>query len=460
MSLAHALLRRGARERGLELVVLEKAQHPGGNLRSESVGGYLCEAGPNGFLDNAPRTLELVRELGLEGRLLPSNASARKRYVYRDERLHLVPADPLGFLTSRLLSWRGKWAVAREPFAARRPDGDETIHEFAARRIGPEAAEVLVGAMVSGVFAGDARALSLRACFPRLWQMETGHGGLLRAVLAGIGSRRRRRAEGDPSGAPTGRLTSFVGGIEELIHGLARSLGKSLQTSAALVGIEATDGGYALKLEAGGIVRADAVVLACPPRESARLVATMDSALAAELGGVHGAPLSVVALGYVRDQIPPLDGFGFLVARRQGPRALGALWDSSIFAKRAPEGRALVRVMIGGGLDPGAAELSDNELVTTARQDLATAMLLTAQPELVRVTRHPAGIPQYEVGHLERLARIDARLARHPGLFVAGNGYRGVSINSCVAEAHALAERLLLLASAPRAAPDLVSAAR
>jgi oxygen-dependent protoporphyrinogen oxidase len=183
----------------------------------------------------------------------------------------------------------------------------------------------------------------------------------------------------------------------------------------------------------------------------------MDPALAAELSSIGGAPLAVVSLGYLRARIPPLDGFGFLVARRQGPRALGALWDSSIFPHRAPEGRALVRVMIGGTLDPGAAELSDRELVSTARQDLATTMDLTAQPELVRIVRHPAGIPQYDVGHLERLARIDEGLGRHPGLWVVGNGYRGVAINACVAEAYDLADRLLLIA---RARPEPAVAAR
>lgn len=448
LSLAHALLRRGARERGIELVVLEKAPRPGGNLRSEVSSGYLCEAGPNGFLDDAPRTLELVRELGLEGRLVPSDVRARKRYVYRDGRLQLVPTDPLGFVASRLLSWRGKLRVACEPWAPTRPEGDETIHCFAARRIGAEAADVLVGSMVSGVFAGDARVLSLRACFPKMWQMETEHGGLVRALVARIRAGRRRK--GEALGAPAGRLTSFVGGVEELIQGLARSAGGTLRTSMRLASVARAAAGYELCLEAGGVLWADQVALACPPRESARLLAAMDPALAAELGSIEAAPLAVVSLGYVREQIPALDGFGFLVPRREGPRALGVLWDSSIFPNRAPVGRALVRVMLGGALDPGAVDLSDRELVDAARRDLAATMDLTAQPELVRIARHPLGIPQYTVGHLERLARIDERLARHPGLCVAGNGYRGVAINSCVAEAFELAERLLASASTLR----------
>jgi oxygen-dependent protoporphyrinogen oxidase len=450
LTLAHALLRLGARERGVDVVVLERAPRAGGNLRSERVGGYLCEAGPNGFLDNVPRTLQLVRELGLDSRLLPSHDRARRRYIYRRGRLHRLPGDPVGFLASGLLSWPGKLRIAWEPFAEARPQGDETIHAYAARRIGAEAASVLVGSMVSGVFAGDARALSLRACFPKMWQMESEHGGLFRALIARARAGPRRR--GEAIGSPLGRLTSFTGGIEELVHGLARAVGPSLRTCTSPVSLRRRDHGYELNLQGGETLHAGAVVLACPPHESARLLEGVDAELASELRDMTSAPIAVVACGFANEAIPPLDGFGFLVPRGEGPRVLGVLWDSSIFPHRAPEGRSLVRAMIGGALDPDAVRLSDGELTAVARRDLAAAMDLRAEPELVRVTRHPAGIPQYTVGHLERLARVDARLACLPGLFLGGNGYRGVSINACVAEAYERAQAVLQAAERASAA--------
>jgi oxygen-dependent protoporphyrinogen oxidase len=440
LALAHALLGRGARERGIEVRILEKAARPGGNIRTEAVDGYLCEWGPNGFLDNAPATLALVRDVGLGKELQPSDERARRRYVFRRGRLHLLPGTPGQFLASGLLSGPGKLRIAFEPISRRRPPGDETIHAFAARRIGREAADVLIDAMVSGVFAGDARALSLRACFPAMWQMETHHGGLFRALLARIRAGRRRK--GEAIGSPLGRLTSFRGGTEELVRALARALGGALVTSAPVSAVTKTTKGY--RLEGETPLEAASVVLAGGAAASARVVQGLDADLAAALGEIRSAPLAVVCLGYEESRLPrPLDGFGFLVPRGEGPRLLGALWDSSIYPGRAPEGRVLLRAMIGGAHDPRAVELDDESLLAVVRGDLRATMGLEIEPVFTRAFRHPLGIPQYTVGHLDRLARIERRLERHPGLYAAGNSYRGVAINSCVAEAGPLAERIL-----------------
>ena len=232
LALAHAL-RRQAPE--AEVTVFEAAARPGGNIRSERVDGYLCEWGPNGFLDNVPETLELVSELGLTAAVHRSDDRARRRFVFRNGRLHELPGGPGAFLASGLLSWPAKLRLAAEPWARSRPEGDETIHAFAARRIGGEAADVLVDSMVSGVFAGDPRALSLRACFPKMWQMETEHGGLFRALLAKMRAKRVRR--GDAVGAPLGHLTSFREGTEELVQALARALGPRLRLGTPVTGL-------------------------------------------------------------------------------------------------------------------------------------------------------------------------------------------------------------------------------
>jgi protoporphyrinogen/coproporphyrinogen III oxidase len=439
LAVAHAVRRR---DPDAEVTVLEAASRPGGNIRSERVDGYLCEWGPNGFLDSVPETLAFARELGLADRVHRSDDRARRRFIFRDARLHALPGGPVGFLGSGLLSWRGKLRIAGEPFAAPRPAGDETIHAFAARRIGREAAEVLVGSMVSGVFAGDARALSLRACFPKMWQMETEHGGLFRALFAKVRERRVRR--GDAVGAPLGTLTSFRDGTEELVRAAATALGPSLRLGAKAAALRRAGRCWRVEAEGDGGLEADALVLAGPPAESARLVGDVDDPLAAELAAIPSAGLAVVALGFDERRLPgPLDGFGFLVPRGEGPRILGVLWDSSVYPGRAPSGHALVRVMIGGALDPEAVRLDDAELLAVVRRDLVATMGLSADPDFVRVFRHPLGIPQYVVGHLERLARIEDRLAHLPGLHLAGNGYRGVAINACVAEAGPLAERVL-----------------
>jgi protoporphyrinogen/coproporphyrinogen III oxidase len=441
------------RQSEIHVTVLERTARPGGNLRSERIDDYLCEWGPNGFLDNVPETPALVRELGIVDRLLPADAGAKRRFIYRNGRMHELPGGPVDFALSRLLSIAGRVRVMGEPFAARRPDADETIHAFATRRIGVEAADVLIDALVSGIFAGNARELSLRACFPRMWEMEREHGSLLRAMLAK--RRERRMSSGAPMGASGGHLTSFTGGIEDLVHALVRALGPRVKTRCAVRRVRPRNPGnpegWVVELEDGRLFDADAVVLAGSASSSATLVEGFDGILAGVLRQIPTAPLAVVCLGYETARVDrPLDGFGFLVPRGEGIATLGALWDSSIYPGRAPEGRSLIRVMMGGAHDASAVMLDEEALINRARADLETTMRLTIEPVFTQVFRHPAGIPQYTVGHLDRVATIDERMRRHPGLFLAGNSYRGVSINACIAEAGPLAASVRQAAAAAR----------
>ena len=442
LSIAHALLKQQARDRGIDVVVLERAPRVGGNIRTEQVDGFTCEWGPNGFLDNAPATLELVREIGLQGRLQPSDDRARRRFIFRNGTLYPLPGGPVDFIASGLLSWPGKLRIGLEPFARRRPAGDETIHAFASRRIGREAADVLIDSMVSGVFGGDARELSLRACFPKMWQMETDHGGLFRAMLA----RRRQhpRRNGEAIGSPLGRLTSFTGGSEDLVRGLAATLGGAVRTGVNVRGIERAGAAYRLHLNGAVPIDADAVVLAGGTAVTARMVRDLDAPLSAVLDGIPSASMVVACLGYRADRLRrPLDGFGFLVPRGEGIRTLGVLWDSSVYPSRAPEGHVLMRVMLGGATDPTAIDLDDARLLDVIGGDLRATMGLDVAPDFMRIFRHPVGIPQYTVGHLDRLARAEERLAALPGLELAGNGYRGVAINACIADAGPVAQRIL-----------------
>ncbi len=449
LAIAWAIRRRDPRA---DVLVLERSTRTGGNIRTEHVDGYVCEAGPDGFLDNAPDTLQLVHAIGLESRLLPSEDAARRRYIFLNGALREVPTSPGEFVTTPLLSISGKLRVACEPFAPRRGAEDESIYEFAARRIGHEAASVLVDSMVSGIFAGDSRALSLRACFPKMWQLEDEHGGLVRALIA----TRRARQKGDAIGAPSGRLTSFTGGMSDLVERLTRKLDDVIRTSLPVLELRRTSdvqgyrsgwpsSGYSVAAPRGHL-EADTVILAGSSADSAAVLRTFDPVLASALDEIPSAPLAVVCLGYDAAEVArcrALDGFGFLVPRGQDIRILGSLWESSIYPNRAPSGKALLRVMIGGACDPDAVALDDRELVGAVRRDLARTMGLACEPEFTRIIRHRRGIPQYVKGHLARMRRIETLLQVHPGLFLAGNSYRGVSLNACVSEAEHIAERVL-----------------
>jgi oxygen-dependent protoporphyrinogen oxidase len=295
--------------------------------------------------------------------------------------------------------------------------------------------------MVSGIFAGDARLLSLRASFPKMWALEEAHGGLFRALLA---RRRKVKTSGAPIGSPLGKLTSFRNGIETLPRALESALGPRVRTRTRVAGLSQTSQGWCVALDAGDSLHAEHVVLAASPAAAANLIATLEPTLAATLVQIPSAPIAVIALGFEAESLGhPLDGFGFLVPRGQGPRGLGALWESSIYAGRAAEGRALIRVMAGGAHDPGFVRLGDDEAIGLARRDLRVTMGVTADPQMTHVIRHHDGIPQYTVGHLDRVATIDAALARLPGLHLTGHAYGGVGINHVIANARALADRLV-----------------
>ncbi|HTM26055.1 MAG TPA: protoporphyrinogen oxidase [Vicinamibacterales bacterium] len=438
---------------GAEVIVLESHDRVGGNVRTERIDGYVCEAGPDGFLDNAPATLEFIEQIGLTRQLLPSRDEARRRFIFRRDRLHEVPLSPSAFLFSPLLSPLAKLRILCEPLSARAPGHDETIQQFAERHMGREAAGILIGSMVSGIFAGDAQELSLRACFPKMHQMDSEFGSLFRAMLA----RRRERRSGSGVGAPAGRLTSFADGMESLVRAAAASLGPIVRPNRRVVELRARGnaarpegprlvGARAFSVINGTAIEADAVVLAGSASESADLLRPFEPTAAGLLATIPTAPLAVVCLGYDERALAadrgPLNGFGFLVPRSEGPRILGALWETSIYAGRAPEGKALVRVMIGGATDREAVDLDDTALLSAVGDDLRRTMGVRVAPEFVQIFRHRRGIPQYTLGHDKRLARIEARLREHPGLFLAGNSYRGVSINACIEEAPAVARRV------------------
>ncbi|MCP4659159.1 MAG: protoporphyrinogen oxidase [bacterium] len=430
---------------GLEVVVLEAGDRVGGNIRTDRVDGFRVEWGPNGYLDNVPATPALIERLGLEDQLQPADGSAEKRFLYRGGRLHRLPGGPISFLGCGVLSVGGRLRVMMEPFAGARPEGkDETVYEFASRRIGREAASVLVDAMVSGVFAGNVHELSLRSTFPKMAAMEAEHGGLVKAMLAKMRERRAARKAGATVGGggpagPGGTLTSFRDGLEVLTARLAEVLGESVRLRSRVAEIAHGDedsGPWRVTTAAGESLAADAVVVALPAPRAIPMLESLDGELVETVARIPTASLAVVALGYRADELGgPPDGFGFLVPRGEGPRILGCLWDSSIFPGRAPGDRVLVRAMIGGAHDAEAVTLPDEALLDIVRRDLEATMGLNAEPVFERIYRHPLGIGQYLVGHQDLLDRIHRRLRARPGLWVAGSSYYGVSMNSCIEKA-------------------------
>lgn len=469
----HLTDRAGELSEELELVVLEASSKPGGNIRTDRVDGFTIEKGPNGYLDNVPTTPALVRRLGLEDAVQKADASAANRFLYRNRELHLLPSGPRDFIKSKILSIPGRMRVFLEPFARSRPRGvDETIFGFGSRRIGKEATSVLIDAMVSGVFAGDVTRLSLAASFPKMAAMEEEHGGLVRAMVAGMRKKkaarkdaeaRRARGEdveedtrpGGPAG-PGGTLTSFKDGLDTLPKAAAAELGDRIRFQVEVTSLEsmAEDSGedgkpWLLRTADGQEILADAVVVAVPSPRAAPLLQGVDPELAGTVDRIQTAGLAVVAVALDAEAMGGApDGFGFLVPRGMGPRILGCLWDSSVFPGRAPENKVLLRAMIGGAHDPDALNHSDEELVRWVLDDLRITMGLETEPLFTRVYRWPLGIGQYTVGHLDRIDTIHQRLAARPGLWMAGSSFYGISMNACIEKAGEQAGEIISFLSA------------
>jgi oxygen-dependent protoporphyrinogen oxidase len=422
---AAATLRAEAARAGapLSLTLLEGGATPGGHAQTTCAEGFVVESGPNGFLNREPHTLALIESLGLTSRLVEARPEAARRFIVRDGRLCLVPDGPAGLVTTPALSARGKLRLLAEPFAPGPPtDVDETVYDFAARRIGAEAAEMLVDAAVSGISAGDSRRLSVRAQFPVMPEMERDHGSLLRAMF----SRRRPRR-------PRAKLVSFDRGMSVLTSALAARLGPDVRTSCTVRRLDRTSLGWRLTTSDAWTFDADHVVLAVPARTAAPMVADLNPALSRALGQVEYAGLAVVALAYRVSDVPrPLDGYGYLATRGEGMATLGVVWESSLFPGRAPEGHALLRVMIGGACRPDVAALPPGEVEGLARRELQQVLGITAAPVHAWTFPWPNAIAQYTVGHLDRRAAIAGLVAAHPGLAVCGTSYDGVSFNHAV----------------------------
>ncbi len=430
---------------GADVTVLERQERAGGKMRTVYERGYIVETGPNGFLDGKPYTLNLVKALGIEDKLYRSSDKSRKRFIYTNGRLVRLPENPIAFLSSYLLSWKGKLRLVGELFVPPKRDlSDETLADFARRRIGEEALEKLLDPMVAGIFAGDPERMSLKASFPAIYQLEKKYGGLIKGLIA-----KMKESKGSSSGpaGPGGVLTSFVGGVSDLINALSEKLGSDLKTGVSIESIEKRGKYWVVTWREEGEERADEfehLILSTPAYSASELLKSVNEELSLLLSQIEYSPISVVALGFQKKGLGhDLDGFGFLIPKSEGRKILGALWDSSVFPNRAPEGKVLIRVMVGGARQPELVGLSEEELVEISLKELRRIMKIRHYPEFIKVFKHEKGIPHYTLGHSERVERIFELGRRIGNLHFCSNAYRGVGVNDCTKLAEETAGEIL-----------------
>ena len=466
LSAAHTLARARRDGAPINATLFEARDRLGGVIRTERAEGFVIEGGPDSFLAEKPEAAALARELGLGDQLLGSNDRERRTYILHRGRLTplpdglllLVPTRLWPMATTPLIPLAGKIAMAAEWFRsppASQAD-DESVASFVQRHFGEAMVENIVDPLLAGVYGGDCRQLSVRSVLPRFWEMERRSGSLTRATLRARRERIKAAVEARRSGnsARQQALSLFMtleGGLDQLVSALVEGL-ETLQVQlstrvSSLAPPASPADAYKIRLENGSALEAEAVVLAMPAHECAKLIAPFSASLAARLGEIPYSSSMTVSLAYdrgAREMLPP--GFGFLVPRKEKRRLMACTFVHAKFNHRAPEGKALVRCFLGGWADPEVLNLSDQEAVALVRRELQAILNFNPPPLFSRVHRWPSSMAQYVVGHAERVRAIEAELQKLPGLFLAGNAYSGIGISDCARTGRTAAERALALA--------------
>lgn len=446
LTAAYSLLKR-ARKAGRkpEIVVVEKEARLGGKTQTEVVDSIIIEQGPDSVIAYKPWAVQLARELGLE--TVGTNPDCRTTYIMHRGRLErlpvgmqiMIPTQVWPFVTTRLLTPLGKLRAALEPLVPiRKSDEDESIGSFVARRFGREVLHNLAGPLMGGIYGGDYESVSMKATFPRFLQMEKEGGSLL---LQGW-----LKKENRPKGPTGSAFVTVRGGLNRLVQELVRRLEGEVRfvTGVSLAGLRRCEkiGRYVAGLNNGERIEADAVVLALPAYAAAELVRGFLPDVAGELSAIPYHNSVVAALVYDRDDVDhPLDASGFLIPATETRVISACTWVSTKWPHAVPPDKVLIRCFIGRGESPDWTRVSDEAIIGHARQELAQIMGLRAAPLLTRVYKWPRAMPQYRVGHLDRMDRVDRMLERSPGLYLAGAAFRGVGLPDCVREGMQAAEK-------------------
>lgn len=437
LSLGYAILRK---QQDIELKIFEAESRPGGKIWTEKTGGYLCEASVNGFLNNKPETLELAESLSLN--ILKSNDNARKRYILSNNKLQLIPDNPGAFFTSGFLTFAGRIRVLGEYFMPKGTEDDESLESFALRRVGKEFYEKLLDPMASGIYAGDPSKMSIRSCFAKVFDIERKYGSLIKGFIS-IG-RQAKRSGKKVSAGPSGVLHSFSSGMYSLIDSLKSNLGDRIVTDKNVEAVQKKSDFYEIHFNDKTTYETNVLVFATPAYNASEAIRDMDTTISEILNTIPYPPVTVVAVGIEKNKVKAnTEAFGFLIPAKEKRKILGTLFDSSIFSNRSPDGKILLRTFVGGARSPELALLDDEELLKTVMAELKEILRIGAEPDFVKIFRWHKAIPQYLVGHHQKLKALDNELLKHKGLYLTGNGYRGVSVNDCVANNLEFAEKII-----------------
>jgi oxygen-dependent protoporphyrinogen oxidase len=429
-------------EAGLPVTLLEQSGSVGGCIKTLNEQGYLLELGPNTFLNSSSELWDLAKSAGiLDLKIETPEKIGKKRYIFKNDRLMAVPAGP-NILFSPILSARGRFRLLAEPFikskharSSTNAYADESLASFVKRRLGDEVLNYLVTPFVSGIFAGDPERLSVKAIFPKLAEAEKKFGSIFKGMSS-------LKSEIKSSG-----LGSFIAGIGTLPLAIESRLKDSIIKNAVVQEISRLNNGYNIRYAVDGELKnivADTVICALPAYAAAEVLANIDLNLKKSLQEIEYAPIIVIHTGYkISDIARKLNGFGFLVPRKQRARILGSLWSSTLFKDRSPEGSALFTSFMGGMLDLEALDLNNDDIMRIVQKDMARTLNIKTNPNFACITRYTHAIPQYNLGHLNRINNIEGLHKKYRGLFLTGSYFTGISVAGTIEHANKVANEIM-----------------
>ena len=434
LALLHYLKQRYKDQTDVYITLLERQEVLGGTIQSVCKNQIIFETGPNGFLNNQPRTLGLIEELGLQDSLVKADAQAKIRYVSLNNTLHPLPTSPLSFLMFSLLNPLEKLRFFCEPFISKSHNDEESVFDFGKRRFGHRFAQLVLDPMVSGIYGGDAHKISLKEGFPKIYQWEQSYGSLFRAAFS-IKKERRK------SGLSKTALHSFREGMGELIYALGLRYHHDIHLNQEAINITRDARQYYIQTEAGQYV-ADEVFVCAPAYAATGMLSGLDPELTVLLDQIYYAPLAVVGLTYNKSAFTKTPkGFGYLIPSTENKKVLGVLIESNIFQHRCAQDQMVLRVMIGGARHPDILRFPKEEIISMALDEVARTFSARQEPVGQVVMLWKNAIPQYDNHYAAVKVKIKDQLKKHPRLHLVANYYGGISLNDCIENAYQAANQ-------------------
>lgn len=428
--------------------ILEAKSEAGGAMETVHKNGYTIDFGPNSGLETTPLISQLAEEVDIKDQMIYANKEGNKRYILRDDELHALPTSPPAFIKTKLFSAKAKFRVMGEPFIGKSKDGYyQSIAQFVERRLGKEFLDYAIDPFVSGVFAGDPTKLSVKSAFPKLYRLEELYGGLVKGMFKGRKERKKRNEESKQSA----KMFSFINGMQSFPAAIADQFGGMIEYNSTIDSIDKTDKGYNIKYSIKGEqkeITSDIVLSTMPVHKAVNYFSKFDSEFVKHANDIFYPPVLVLYLGYKKEQIKrDLDGFGFLIPSKMKKNFLGAIWSSTIFENRAPEGYASFTLFVGGARKPNLYDEATEILINRAIKEFSEIMDVEGEPKLKEYREWKKAIPQYNLGYIEHENYFEKFEQENPGIFLSGNYRGGISVGDSVKNSELVFKKIKNFAS-------------